>query len=249
MQLVLRFHEAHAAPATTGDSLNEYREVEVLGVFHQLIDVRRWLRVLQRRQPGLLCGVHRGSLIAGQVKGARGRANELDAIVFTGPSEIRALRQKAITRINSICTGLLCCANDLIDAQISLNRLTFSADAHSFIRKSAVKRIAIFAGIDRDGLCPSFKGSTECTHGDFATVSYQNLFERWKRGISHFCVPFSSEDAAVQRLLLGDPHLSLEGYPSNVCPFLRQIRHTDQHRSDTRGISATRPVTTDLRPL
>ena len=91
-QLIFGFDEAHAASATTGDGLNKDREVEVLGVFHQLIDVRRWLRVLQRRQPSFLSGVHRGSLIAGQVKGARGRANELDAIVFTSPSEIRALR-------------------------------------------------------------------------------------------------------------------------------------------------------------
>ena len=82
-QLILGFHEAHAAPAATGDSLNEYREVKVLGVFHQLIDVRRWLRVPQRRQPGFLCCANRRGLITGEVQRAWGRANELNAIVFT----------------------------------------------------------------------------------------------------------------------------------------------------------------------
>ena len=92
----------------------------------------------------------------------------------------------------------------------------------------AVEGVSVFARVNRDGLCPGLKGSTECTHGDFATVGYQNLFERLKRGISHFGVPFNSEGAEIQRLHSGDPYLSLEIETFLVCPFSSGVCHTTQ---------------------
>ena len=227
-QLIFGFYEAHSAPATTGNGLNEYGEIEILGVFHQLIDVRRWLRILQRRQPSFLRRAYRCSLITSQIQCGWGRANELNSIVLTGTSEIRALRKKTVAGVNSIRFRLLRGANNFIDIEISLYRLPLGTNTDGFICKGTMEGVTVFTRVDRDGLCPSFKGSAECTHGDFAAVGYQNLFERWKRGISHFGVPFNSEGTAIQHLLLGDPYLSLEIETFLVCPFSSGFCHTIQ---------------------
>ena len=138
-QLFLAFHKAHTASATTGHGLNEQRVFKLRRIFHQRVDVRRRLGVLQRRQASLFRSMHSGGLVTSQVQSVLGGADELNAVFCTLPRQIRALREETITRVDSIRAGFFGSTDDFVDVQISLDRLGLSTNAHCLISKSAVE--------------------------------------------------------------------------------------------------------------
>ena len=178
--------ETHAAAATAGNCLYEDGELKVLGVFRQLVDVRRGLRVLQSRQTRLLGRGDCGSLVAGQVQGLGGGADELNAVFAAGAGQIRTLREEAIAWVNGIRTGLLDGANNLIDIEIGLDRLALGTNAHCLISERAVEGVAVFLGVNGDRLGTNLEGRAESTHGNFAAVCHQDLGEGFVGGIRHW---------------------------------------------------------------
>ena len=175
---VLRsLNKAHTTTAAACDCLDKDGELEVLGVFSQLLRVVGRLRVLQHRQTGALCGLDGGGLIAGQVQRFGGGSDELNAVVAAGARQVGALGKEPVARVNRVRAGLLRGADDFIDVQVRLHRLARLANLDGLVRERAVEGVAVLAGVDGDGLRASLKCCTEGTHGDFATVGHQDLVE------------------------------------------------------------------------
>ena len=173
-------NEAHAAAATTGNCLHKHRELEILGILSQLLRVRRRLRVLQRRQASTLSSVDSGRLITSQIKGLSGRANELDALLFTAAGKVRTLRQEPVAGVHSIRAGLFCRTDDFFNVQVRLDRLALNTDLNRFVRERAVERVTVLTWVDRNGLRTCFKGGAKRAHRDLTAVSHQDLFKGGK---------------------------------------------------------------------
>ena len=173
---VLRLlNEAHASPATAGDGLDEHGELELLGVLRQLLRVCGRLRVLQHRQARPLRCMDRGRLIAGEVEGLRGWADELDAVVAARAGELGALGEEPVAGVHRVRAGLLCRPDDFVDVQVGLDRLARLTDLDCLVSERAVEGVAVFAGIDGNRLRAGLKRCSERTNGDLAAVCHQDL--------------------------------------------------------------------------
>ena len=178
---VLRLlNEAHATPAAAGDGLDEHGELELLGVLRQLLRVCGRLRVLQHRQARPLRCMDRGRLIAGEVEGLRGRADELDAVVAARAGELGALGEEPVAGVHRVRTSLLCRPDDFVDVQVGLDRLARLADLDCLVSERAVEGVAVFAGVDGNRLRAGLKRCSERTHGDLAAVCHQDLVKAGK---------------------------------------------------------------------
>ena len=121
-----------------------------------------------------------GGLIAGQVQSVFGWANEFDSVFGALACQIRTLRQETIARVNRVRTGFLRSANDFVDVQICLDRLSVRTNPHCLIGEGTVERVAVFFRIHRDGTRAGLESGAECANGNFTAVSNKNFVEGWQ---------------------------------------------------------------------
>src|SRR5699024_6879159 len=116
-------------------------------------------------------------LVAGEFEHVGLRADEGDSRFGARPSQVRVLRQEAVTGVDGVCAALLRDAQHLLDAEVRADGVAFLADHIGFIGLHPVLGVAVFVGEDRDGGGSEFVGGTESTNSDLSAVGHENFRE------------------------------------------------------------------------
>ena len=174
--------EPHAAPATTGDGLDEDRVGLSLGTLDDLIDVGAGGGFRQDGQAGLLRGGDSLGLVTREVEHLRGGADEGNAVLRAFTRELGVFRKETITRVDRVRFHLLGGIDDLINIEVRLDGRALGSDPHRLGGKGAVEGATVLPRVDGHGCGPGLIGGTECPHRDFTSVGHQDLFERGQRG-------------------------------------------------------------------
>ena len=87
-----------------------------------------------------------------------------------GLGEFRALREKAVARMDRVDLGLLRDPDHLVDRQIGFEGSLAEADLIGLVRLEAVQRELVLLGIDRDRRNAQFGRGAEHADGDFAAI-------------------------------------------------------------------------------
>ncbi len=106
-----------------------------------------------------------------------GGSNESQTIRLARASELRALGEKAITRMHAVHPALSGDGDERIDIEIRADRFAAlrRTDQEGFVSLEAMQGKAILLAVDRD--CPESElgGGTEAPNGDFRSVGNQEL--------------------------------------------------------------------------
>ena len=149
-QLGFGFNHTHAT-STAAPACLQHQGVTHLGGHRlYLFDiVRQRLGGGYHRHTRCNRRITRSDLIAQRAHDVWLRPNESDTVGATGLGKIRILRQKTITRVNRIHPRLQRKPDDVVDIQISGNRLLALTHQITFIGFKAVQRETVFRRIDR----------------------------------------------------------------------------------------------------
>ena len=215
-QLVLAFDRPHAPAAAAPGRLEHDR----------IADCRRqpfhFIRVVGKRfgrghdwHANGDREIARGDLVAERAHGLRSGPDEEDAMVGAGFREFRALRQKAVTRMDRVD---LCGNRDpdhLFDREIGLERskMQFARSAPpdkiGLVRLEAVERELVLFGIDRHRLDSEFGRCAKHADRDLAAVGDEKPLNaargRW------MCIHLAS---STFREAAGRPRTSSEWKPN-----------------------------------
>ena len=92
------------------------------------------------------------------------RADEDDACVPTCAGELRILRKEAVAGMDRVDFALSGQSDDVVDVQVSLQRLARLAHGIRFVRLEAVEGVTVFVRVDRDRTNAQFMGAAK--HAD-----------------------------------------------------------------------------------
>ena len=176
-KLLERIDAAHSAPATTGDSLGEHGEPDVLGLRDECVDV---VGRLGRSQHGNTCGdrvLLRRDLVPRHLESARIRPDEGDAVRRGLRREVGVLREEAVAGVDRVRTRFDGDANDLVDVEVGPHGVTFFADPVGLVGLQPVQRVPVLVREHRDGPCAELIGGTERADRDLSAIGYQDLLE------------------------------------------------------------------------
>lgn len=127
-------HFAHALTAAASRCLDKHRIAnffsELTGLFDRFNNA---IRTGYRRNAAALHGVTGGSLVTHSINTLGRRADEHQIVVGASTSEIGVFSQEAVTRVNSLTTGVHRCSDDGRHYQIALICRS-RTDAYLFIR-------------------------------------------------------------------------------------------------------------------
>lgn len=170
-----RLNATHAATATSGNSLGEDGESDLVGCRNEFVKILGGLARLQDGHTGLAGGFQCCDLVAGQFQDLGGRAHEGDARSFGRSREIRVLRKEAIAGVDGVCPGFLGDADNLLDVQVGADGVTHLADQVSFVGFLTVDRVTVLVRKDGYGLGAQFITSAKRPDRDFAAIGHQNF--------------------------------------------------------------------------
>src|SRR6267142_5210639 len=159
-QLLLAAHHAHASAAATGGSLQNQGISDARRFFCKLLFA--FDDAVAPRYGGQAGGLHfpaRAVLLSHHFDNFRPWTDEGDFGSFANLGEICVFAQEPVARMDGINVRNFCGANHLWDIQITL-AAAGRADAHRFIGKTNVERVAIRLGINRDGGNAEFLAGT-----------------------------------------------------------------------------------------
>ena len=143
------------------------------------------------RDAGRACGALGCRLVAEQIELLRSRTDEENACFVAGSGERRALRQEAIPGVNGIDAVLRGHADDVVDVQVGLDRLTSSrrSDHERFVGFEPVEAEPILVAVDGDRAQPELGGGSEASDCNFRSVgdeefSHPRESRNWPAGRS-----------------------------------------------------------------
>ena len=184
---------AHAPAAAAGGRLQDDGEAIAHRLLHRLV------RVLQRLgragDDGHAAGD--GGGLGGQLvphlgQDVGGRADELDAILLTGPGKVGVLAQKAVAGVDSVHPPAFRQVDNARNVQIGPQRRLIFADQVGFIRLDAEQAVDILVGVHRHGVQSQVITGPEDANGDFAAVSGQNFGKLFRHGAPSNFISFYS---------------------------------------------------------
>ena len=170
-QVGFRLDHAHAAPAAAPARLEHERIANLRRQLLRARDVRRQRAGgRHHRHAGLLGEFACRHLVAQGAHHLRFRPDEDDAGRSAGLGEVRVLREEAVAGMDGVDMRLFRHADDVVDVEVSLDRLLAGADEIGFVRLEAVQGEAVLVGIDGHRADAQFGSRTHDADGDFAAV-------------------------------------------------------------------------------
>ena len=207
LEVLLLVHLAHAAAAATGDGLDEERVVQALRRFHQLVEVVVGRDRLERRDVGVLRGLDRAGLVAGEREHVGRRADEGDAGVGACLCEVGVLGQEAVARVDRVGARLHRDLDDRLRVQVGAHGVAALADLVGLVGLHPVLGPAVLVGKDGHRAGAGLGRGPVGTDRDLATVGDQDLVEHGSRLVVRDHGRVSSYDAGrrASRRVLADP--------------------------------------------
>ena len=178
----------HAPAAAAGRCLQHDRITDLIGELNYFfVCLNGLLNTRDERNTHLVRHDLRLDLVSQPIHHRGIRADEFNSCLLAGIRKIRILRQEAISRMNCVNTLRLRQLNNLIDAQISIDRCLAFSDLICLICLRAEQRRLVLFGIDRYCTDTQLFTGTENSNRDLAAVSDQHSLELLD--FSHFKTP------------------------------------------------------------
>ena len=177
-QFLLIAGHPHATAATTGGGLDDDRIAALLGENQRVFFTGDGLGGSRHnRNPGLQRHGAGRDLVTQTPLDISGGSNESDAGPFAGIGEIGVFGEKAVTRVNRIHLFAPGQVDNLIDAQVSLDRTLALADLVGLVGLVAVQGELVLFRVNRHRLDAQFGAGPENADGNFPAVGCHDLFE------------------------------------------------------------------------
>src|SRR5699024_2470961 len=173
--LVHLIGDLHATSAATEGSLDGDGETELLGEGDNLVGVLDGLLGAGcHRCVGGVGDVAGGGLGTGGAGGLRGWSDPDQALVDDGFSEVGVLGEEAVAGVDSVCTGLACYVNDLVNDEVGLCG-SLAAECEGLIGILDERGICVRLCVDGDRGDAFVPGCAENTDCNFTTVGDKYL--------------------------------------------------------------------------
>ncbi len=175
-------HDAHAAPAAAGRSLDHHRIADAVGEGPRRFQrLDRLGRPRHRRHTGGGRDLPRGHLVAQRVDRLGRWPDEDDPRLAALPRERGPLGEQAIARMNRVDLVPLGQLDDLVLGQVGRHRLEALADQIGLVGLVAVQVDAILFREDRHGAEAELGAGAEDADRDLSAVRAEDALERANR--------------------------------------------------------------------
>ena len=180
-ELVGGADHAHAAAAAAGHRFDDHRVAEILrDLLRLLLALDGTLAAGKNRNARLLHRAARARLVAEQPNHIRRRPDEADMARLAHFSEVGALGQEAVARMDGVGAGDFGGAQHRGDAEIAVGAAR-GADAHVLVGKADVQGVLVGLRVHRDRLDPQLAAGADDAQGDFAAIRDQDFLEHLGR--------------------------------------------------------------------
>ena len=197
-KLFLAADDAHPAPATSRGCFQDHRVLDPRGFREGRGFVRD--NSLRAGHDGHARGGHLAAgliFFAHHAQQVRRGADERNVRGLAHLGEIRILGKESVTGMDRVDVGDFGGADHLRDVQVAFARAG-RPDAHGFVGKAHVQRIAVRLGIDRDRGDAQFLARIDHAQGDLTAIGYKDFSK-------HFLSGLQVEPAPVQAGGSGKP--------------------------------------------
>ena len=181
LELAGLLDDAHSAAAAAVGGLDEGGAMlghEGAGGADLLLGRAAKLDAGNRGDSGLQCQALRLHLVAHQRDNLGARADEAHAPLFASARERRVLGEEAVARMDGVGAALPGHVQDLLDAQIGVDRPLAPPDQIRLVGLVAMLGDAVLLAVDADGADAELVARAEDADRDLATVRAQHLAER-----------------------------------------------------------------------
>ncbi|MCY1207759.1 hypothetical protein D9M72_193660 [compost metagenome] len=183
LKVLLAFQHPHAASAAAPACLEHQRIADAGGQALACLQVmRQRIGCRHHRHARLDRRVARRHLVAKLAHDLGRRADPADSRVDHGLREVRVFREEAIARMNGVDLCLPGDAQDVVDVEVSRQRLLALADQIALIGLEAMQREAVFLRINRHRAHIHLGGGAHHADRDLGTVGNQQGTDR---GVVH----------------------------------------------------------------
>ncbi len=208
LEVLLLVDLPHAAPAATRDRLHEQWVGQPLRGFHELVEVVVGRHRVERRYAGLLGGLDRPRLVAGQLEHLGGRPDEGDPGVGARLGQVWVLAQEAVARVDRVRTRLHGDLDDRVGVQVGPDRVSALPDLVGLVGLHPVLGPAVLVGEDSHRARADLRCGAVGPDRDLAAVGHQDLGEHVTRLVppGHARVTSSTTEQAAEPT-------AISGYP------------------------------------
>ena len=182
-QVRLLVDPAHAAPAATGDGLDEERVRQLGGRRHQRVHVGGRLDRGQRRHARRLGRGDRPGLVAGEREHVGGRTDEGDAGVGARLGEGRVLREEAVAGVDRVGARPHGDRHDGLGVEVGPDRVAALADLVGLVGLEPVLGPAVLVREDGHRARTDLVRRAEGPDRDLAAVGHEHLGEHGPEAI------------------------------------------------------------------
>ena len=176
-QLAAASNDAHASPASAGNSLNDHRIPNRFGDCNGLFVRVNGVRASGQNQKPKPVHLPAGAgLVPHQANGFGRRTDEFDLAGLTDFSKVSALREKAISGMDGIDVRDLGGANDARYVQVAV-RAPGRANTNCLVRKAYMQRVPVRFREHGNGLDAEFLTRVNNSEGYFSAVSDEYFLE------------------------------------------------------------------------
>lgn len=170
-------HHLHSATTTTKGGLDGNGPTRVVAEVDDFLCAMHELgRARHDRGTTAQCGFARRDLVTHFDDGRWRWTDECDTHVGDGLSEVGVLGEESISGVHGVGTTLADDIQDCLGIEVTL-RSRFPAEGVGLVGQAHVQCIAVELGIHGHGGDSHFAGGPDDSHGNFATVGYQDFFE------------------------------------------------------------------------
>jgi hypothetical protein len=124
-------------------------------------------------------GLPGGNLVPHLMDDFRGGSDEPDSGVDDRLSEVRPLRQEAVTWMDGVDAVVFAYLDDFGDVEVGLHRSQALSDQVTLIGFESVDVGPVFFGVDRHRFYSQFCARSEDSHSDLASVGHQDAPDRF----------------------------------------------------------------------
>ena len=169
--------DAHSSSAAAGNRLDDDGVADVPGDLRRLFfTVDRAIAAWQHRQACLLHGSPGAGLVAHQLDDIRIGSDESNVARLADLSQVGALGEKAVARMNRVGARDFGSADDGRHVQVAVGTPR-RPDAHVFVREADMQRVLVGLGVDRHGLDAELAARDDHAQRDLPTIRDQNFLE------------------------------------------------------------------------
>ncbi len=177
-ELLGALDDAHAAPASSGDGLDDHGIADLAGDVVRLVEcVDRLDGARKKWEAGGRHQLARGRLVPDLLHHVRLRADERDPLVLADLREIGILGEEAVARMDGVGARLERSADDARDVQVAAADRR-RPDLHGLVRELDHGRLGVCGREHGYGLDAELSAGARDTERDLAAVRDQDLLEQ-----------------------------------------------------------------------